>query len=100
VQREILLAIWKIHILHHAAEGPIHGFWMIGELAEHGYTISPGTIYPILSRMENNGWLSSEKSASAKAAKRYRITSRGRRVLRLLRRQVAELHDEIAGDCR
>jgi hypothetical protein len=26
VQREILLSFWKIHILHHAAEGPVVGF--------------------------------------------------------------------------
>lgn len=95
VEREILLALWKIHILHHAAERPIYGFWMIGELAEHGYAVSPGTIYPMLARMERNGWLQSTSGEKAKDARHYRITPAGRRVLRFLRSQVAELHGEL-----
>jgi DNA-binding PadR family transcriptional regulator len=95
VEREILLALWKIHILHHAAEHPIHGYWTIEELAQHGYRVSPGTIYPILARMERNGWLRSTPTDRATAAKRYRITAAGHRLLRFLRSQVAELHEEL-----
>lgn len=32
VDREILRPLWKIHILHHAGEGPILGHWMLEEL--------------------------------------------------------------------
>jgi PadR family transcriptional regulator PadR len=95
VEREILLALWKIHILHHAAEHPIHGYWMMEELAEHGYRVSPGTIYPILARMERNGWLRSTPGERATAAKRYRITPAGKQLVRFLRVQVAELHREL-----
>lgn len=95
IEREILLAFWKIHILHHAAEGAIHGFWMMEELAEHGYTISPGTLYPILRRMERNGWLSATAGTTPKAAKLYRITREGRGILRVLKRQIRELHAEV-----
>jgi DNA-binding PadR family transcriptional regulator len=49
--REILLSLWKIHILHHAAAGPVVGLWMLQELRRHGYDVSPGTIYPLLRRM-------------------------------------------------
>ncbi len=41
--REILLGFWKVHILHHAAERPIIGQWVLTELRHHGYDISPGT---------------------------------------------------------
>jgi DNA-binding PadR family transcriptional regulator len=35
----------KIHILHHAAEGPIYGLQIAQELAQHGYAnLSPGTL--------------------------------------------------------
>ena len=98
VEREILLALWKIHILHHAGEEPIYGFAMIGELARHGYSLSPGTLYPILRRMERNGWLRSSEGATPKAARLYRITREGRRILRLLRRQIQELHAEVVGE--
>ena len=30
--REILLGFWKVHILHHAAEHPIIGQWVLSEL--------------------------------------------------------------------
>jgi hypothetical protein len=38
--REILLAFWKVHILQHAAEGPVYGQWMMSELHRHGCEIS------------------------------------------------------------
>ncbi|MPY87028.1 MAG: hypothetical protein GEU99_03820 [Luteitalea sp.] len=57
VTREILLGFWKVHILHHAAERPVVGQWMLGELRRHGYDLSPGTLYPLLKRMQRNGWL-------------------------------------------
>ena len=45
--RDIFLAFVRVHLLHHAAEGPIYGVEMIEELARHGYELSPGTLYPI-----------------------------------------------------
>ena len=57
VDREIFLSFWKVHILHHAGQGPIHGQWIITELRRHGYEISPGTLYPLLQRLVRHGWL-------------------------------------------
>jgi PadR family transcriptional regulator, regulatory protein PadR len=95
ISREVLLAFWKIHILHHAEAGPIYGLWMLEELAEHGYRLSPGTLYPILARMERNGWLRSDGDRPSKARRNYRITPAGRRILARLREQVTELHREV-----
>ena len=96
--REILLAFWKIHILHHAAERPVYGQWIIEELRRHGYDISPGTLYPLLSRLERVGWLKSLKSGDrrVKARKSYRLSPEGRHVLKFVRRQVDELQREIS----
>ena len=60
IAREILLGFWKVHILHHAAEGPVVGQWILNELRSHGYEVSPGTLYPMLRRMEERGWLRCE----------------------------------------
>ena len=97
LNREIFLALWKIHILHHAAEGEVVGRWMLGELHEHGYDVSPGTLYPILKRMERHGWLAgrSERNASPRAPRRYSITTSGREILRRIRLQLAELKAEL-----
>ena len=46
------LYLIRLHILHHAVEGPIFGLGMAEELARHGYRISPGTIYPLLHGLE------------------------------------------------
>ena len=43
VEREFLLAFWKLHILHHAAKEPVVGQWVTRELRRHGYEVSPGT---------------------------------------------------------
>jgi DNA-binding PadR family transcriptional regulator len=95
VDREIRLALWKIHILHHAARRPVYGLWMLDELAEHGHRVSPGTLYPILARMEANGWLQSSRTDATNARRDYRITAEGRRVLAVLRAEIVELYDEV-----
>jgi DNA-binding PadR family transcriptional regulator len=96
VDREIRLALWKLHILHHATRRPVYGLWLLGELAEHGHRLSPGTLYPALARMEKNGWLARAGDAPhARARRPFRITSEGRRVLKMLRREVSELYEEL-----
>ena len=96
VEREILLSFWKVHILHHAAEEPVHGQWMITELRRHGYEISPGTLYPLLQRLVRHGWLTVRARGEGKRARKdYRLTRDGRKVLALLREQVCELYDEV-----
>lgn len=102
LSREILLAFWKVHILHHAAEGPVYGQWMVSELRHHGYGISPGTLYPLLQRMERHGWLKSKrlKAAGPRARKNYTLTDTGRRILELVRKQVEEMHREVAREVR
>ena len=99
--REILLSFWKVHILHHASEGPIHGQWIISELRRHGYEISPGTLYPLLNRMERYGWLSCRKnSGGARARKDYRLTVSGRKVLKLITEQIDELYEEVVSEAK
>ena len=100
--REILLSFWKVHILHHAGEEPIHGQWILSELRRHGYEISPGTLYPLLKRMERLGWLKgkADPDGGRRARKDYRLTPDGRKVLKLIQRQIEELHEEVVIDSR
>src|SRR2546423_11580264 len=96
LEREILLAFWKVHILHHAEEEPLHGQWMLMELQRHGYDISPGTLYPILQRMERLGWLKAKASPRRGRARRdYRLTGKGQKVLGVIRDQITELYDAV-----
>jgi DNA-binding PadR family transcriptional regulator len=93
--REIRLAFYKLHILHHAAARPVWGLWIQDELAKHGHRLSPGTLYPLLARMERHGWLSSSQTGGPKSRRDYRITDEGRRLLEQMRGEVAELHREL-----
>ena len=97
VQREILHSFWKIHVLHHAAEGPVYGQWMLQELREHGYEVSPGTLFPMLARMEKRGWLRCEQdpNGGARARKDYYLTDKGREVLEIVQKQLNELRREV-----
>jgi PadR family transcriptional regulator, regulatory protein PadR len=86
----------EFHILHHAGEEPIYGLWLIEELAEHGYKISPGTLYPLLHSMETLGLLRSRESLfNGKIRKYYAITPKGKRYLQKAKRQIAELVREV-----
>lgn len=97
VNHEILLSFWKVHVLHHAAEGEVIGNWLLEELRHHGYDVSPGTLYPLLKRMEKHGWLTSsvEVSRGPKAPRNYKITKEGRAVLKIVRKQLRELAIEV-----
>jgi DNA-binding PadR family transcriptional regulator len=96
---EFLRGAVDLHILHHAAEEEIHGAWMSKELAEHGYEISPGTLYPTLHRLESEGMLTSRRTVEDGHSRRvYRITADGRKALKRMRKALRELSDEVLGD--
>jgi PadR family transcriptional regulator PadR len=65
VDRDLYSGMMRLHVLHHAAEGPIFGLGMVEELARHGYRISPGTLYPLLHRLEKKGYLRSSEQRMA-----------------------------------
>jgi DNA-binding PadR family transcriptional regulator len=95
VVREFLLGFWKIHILHHADEHGVYGQWMLEELHHHGYRLSPGTLYPILARMARRGWLKAAPTRRS-GARLYRLTPKGREVLKQVQRSLAELTGEVS----
>ena len=95
VEREFLLGFWKIHILHHAEKHGVYGQWMLEELRHHGYHVSPGTIYPLLNRMAQHGWLRATEPDRPKAARVYRLTAKGAVVLRRIRESLGELSGEV-----
>jgi DNA-binding PadR family transcriptional regulator len=96
LEREFLRGVVPVHVLHHAAQEPVHGAWMSAELARHGYSISPGTLYPLLHRMQRAGLLTSSPSrVDGRVLRSYRATAEGRKVLARLRKLVGEAAGEI-----
>jgi len=94
--RDLLLGFIKIHILHHASQQPVYGLWMMEELARHGYTVSPGTLYPTLHSLERAGYLISEKHVVGGRQRRYyTLTPAGEAALAEARARLAELVAEV-----
>ena len=86
----------RLHILHHAGKEPLFGLWLIKELGRHGYELSPGTLYPILHRMEERGYLESRKHlVEGKIRRLYTLTPYGREVLEAAKEKVRELFGEL-----
>jgi DNA-binding PadR family transcriptional regulator len=89
----------RLHILHHAAQEPVFGLWLMEELRRHGYRIGPGTLYPILHSLEERGVLRSSSQRDGRTVRRmYSATAKGRRTLGRAKGKVRELFGEILED--
>ena len=85
-----------IHVLFHAAESEVHGVELIEELGRHGHRLSPGTLYPMLHRLEERGLLRSRRTVERGRMRRsYVATAKGRRALEDCRRALQELAEEV-----
>ena len=94
--RDLYSGLIRLHVLHHATEGPIFGLGMADELARHGYRISPGTLYPLLHGLETKGYLRSIELRNGKSLRKvYRATPQGRAALRAAKDKVWELFGEL-----
>ena len=99
ITRDVFLAFVRVHILHHAVEGPIFGLEMMEELRHHGYEIGPGTLYPILHGLEKSASLRPRyEVVHGKRRKYYVATAKGRRALAAVRKQIRELGNEVLED--
>ncbi|MGD2157398.1 MAG: PadR family transcriptional regulator [Anaerolineales bacterium] len=96
ILRDFFLGFIRIHLLYHATREPIFGLEMIRELATHGYSLSPGTLYPILHKLEKQGYLVSEKQVvDGKVRKYYTTTAAGQQALTAAVAKAKELLTEI-----
>ncbi|HVJ86288.1 MAG TPA: PadR family transcriptional regulator [Caulifigura sp.] len=89
----------RLHILYHAAKEAIYGAEMMEELRRHGYRLGPGTLYPILHDLEQNGLLKMETSVvRGKQRKNYRITKKGENLMAAAKGRLRELFHEVIED--
>jgi DNA-binding PadR family transcriptional regulator len=70
------------HILVALAEAPKHGYAMMQDIEQMtGSRPGPGTLYAAIARLEQKNWI--EPVASDDRRRPYRLTSHGRRILRV-----------------
>jgi len=84
---DLLRGTLDLLILRALVLGPNHGLGVarrVGQITGGAFEVGPGSLFPALHRLEENGWLESEwgESENNRRAKYYRLTSAGRRQLR------------------
>jgi len=85
-QIELLQGTLDLLILKALASGEGHGLGIsrrIAQLTQGAFDVKPGSLFPALHRMEEEGWLAAEwgESENRRRAKYYRLTRAGRRQL-------------------
>jgi DNA-binding PadR family transcriptional regulator len=83
-------------ILRLLAERPMHGYEVMQELAKESggmYTPSPGSVYPVLQMLEDQGHVESEERDGKRV---YRITESGRAFLSENRERVEDVFDRVS----
>ena len=94
--QDLYSGLIRLHVLHHACQEPVFGLGMIKELRRHGYRIGPGTLYPLLHRLEQKRYLRSHKQViGVKLRRCYSVTPAGRRALTDAKAKVSELFEEL-----
>lgn len=94
--RKIVNGLIYIHILHHGNQEPFYGSWMLEELEHHGYHISPGTLYPVLKSMVEEGLIEKEEiNVNGRIRKYYKTTKEGSKLLQELKHNLKELVNDV-----
>ena len=96
LHRSFFLGFIKMHILYHASKEPVFGIGIAKELSRHGYSIGPGTLYPTLHRLEEDGYLEGSMEVVGGRVRRYYVvTQKGLAALEEAKAKVRELVSEI-----
>ena len=85
-QLELLQGTLDLLILQALAAGELHGLGIsrrVAQLTRNTIDVKPGSLFPALHRMEEEGWLAAQwgESENNRRAKYYRLTRAGRRQL-------------------
>ncbi|PPK70561.1 PadR family transcriptional regulator [Actinokineospora auranticolor] len=95
--REFANGALRLRVLRYAAVAEVHGALLAEDLAARGHRVSPGTLYPLLHRLQEAGLLKSRTEVvDGRRVRRYRTTKRGKKVLADCRAVLAELAEDMA----
>lgn len=90
IDREFLRGFIKIYTLWRAGEEDVYGLKILQEMKALGFNLSPGTLYPALRALLDEGDVTvREQLVGGKRRKCYRLTAKGRR-------EFSEVRDRLA----
>lgn len=97
---QLLHGVLDMCLLSVIDEEASYGYEMVSKLRERGLDLaSEGSIYPLLSRLQKQGVIEGYlvQSSEGPARKYYRMSDRGRQVLRKWREDWAEFRNSVDG---
>jgi transcriptional regulator len=82
-QTELLQGTLDLLILKALSLGPLHGLGVsrrVAQVTRGTFSVKPGSLFPALHRMEEEGWISASwgESENNRRAKYYKLTRAGR----------------------
>ena len=84
----------KFYILKILEKGPTHGYGIMTKIKERtGWKASPGTIYPALHKLKEDGFIREIKSKER--VKCYKITQKGLKLIQQLEKFREEIEDRF-----
>jgi PadR family transcriptional regulator PadR len=100
-QTEILQGTLDLLILKAVNLEPLHGLGVsrrIEQITRGTFQVKPGSLFPALHRMEEQGWLAASwgESENRRRAKYYKLTAAGRRQLETERKRWQRISGAIA----
>jgi transcriptional regulator len=98
---ELLRGTLDLLVLKTLELGPRHGIAVadrIRQITRGAFEVKPGSLFPALHRLEQNGFIAGEwtQSAEGRRVKAYRLTAHGRRQLAAERREWARVAGAMA----
>ena len=87
-RKDVVQGTLDLLILRVIARQPMHGWGImqrLRELTDDVFQVTPGSVFPSLQRLEENGWAAGEwgVSESNRKARYYTITAAGRKQLKV-----------------
>jgi PadR family transcriptional regulator PadR len=99
---DLLQGTLDMLILKAVSLAPLHGYGIllrIQQMSQDRLEIQQGSLYPALYRLEHQGWIASDwgESENKRKAKYYRLTTAGKRRLKLETERWNRMTQVIAG---
>lgn len=90
----------RVHCLALIAKGHTHGYDIMRHIEKnYGFKVSPGSYYPLLQWLEDNGYIKGFWEGPAEAGKpsrkRYEATEKGLRVLEAAGERIKQITEEL-----
>ncbi len=92
IDRDFVRGFIKLYALSLAADGEVYGLKILEEMNKHGFSFSPGTLYPALHALLREGDVSvRQRMVGGRTRKCYRLTPKGRRELEEIKERLRAL---------